>query len=392
MEKKGYQQEVEVYEQPHRFFAFKSANEWMKEASDLPQQKHLFGELWFENEAAILFADTNAGKSILAVQIADCVSRGESCSPFVNDAGPQRILYFDFELSQRQFGVRYSVDGNDCRQWSENFIRVEIDADAEYPAGDYCQYICDQIEQLMLRSGATAAIIDNITYLGEELEKSKGALPLMKRLKEIKRRNNFSFLILAHCPKRSASRPITKNDINGSMMIMNFVDAAFAIGMSRQGTDVRYLKQVKVRNAGFTYGAESVLNARIVKEWNFLHFQFLGTSREVEHLEKADPMEKEERLQLIRDYYADGKSARGIAQEMGISHTQVNRLLKEMFDDGSLKKRGNGTVPNVTDVPEVPHVPDGNNGNCGNSGNKNTFRSTNAKSNAKKQKINGKQQ
>lgn len=357
MDERKYQMEVVEASPVPRFFRMKTANQWMQEAENLPIQKHLFGDLWFENEASVLFADTNAGKSILAVQIADSISRGAPIPPFALDAVPQKVLYFDFELSERQFFIRYSIDGEQMYSFSENLIRVDIDSDAEYPNGDYCQYICDQIEGIMVEVRAKVAILDNITYLGDELEKSKGALPLMKRLKEIKKRHNFSFLILAHTPKRSASRPITKNDLNGSMQIMNFVDSAFAIGTSRQGEDIRYIKQLKVRNAMITYGTDSVLLANICKEGNFLKFVFGSTAREVEHLAKPDPMEKEEKLEIIRDLYSDGKSARAIAQELGISHTQVNRLLKEMFLDGTLNKRGNGTVPQVTEVPDVPPVP-----------------------------------
>ncbi len=357
MNDKIYQEEVVEVEAAPKFFRMKSARQWMQEAESQPIQKHLFGNLWFENEASVLFADTNAGKSILAVQIADSISRGVDIPPFVCDAGAQKVLYFDFELSERQFFIRYSEDGENMYQFNDNFIRLDIDSDAEYPCGDYCQYICDQIEEVMVEAGAKTAILDNITYLGEELEKSKGALPLMKRLKEIKKRHDFSFLILAHTPKRSATRPITKNDLNGSMMIMNFVDSAFAIGTSRQGKDIRYIKQLKVRNATVTYGTESVLTANIVKDENFLRFVFGEKSREVEHLEKADLMEKEEKMEIIRDLYSDGNSAREIARELDISHTQVNRLLKEMFTEGTLNKRGTGTVPKVTDVPNVPDVP-----------------------------------
>ncbi len=81
------------------------------------------------------------------------------------------------------------------------------------------------------------------------------------------------------------------------------------------------------RNATVTYGTESVLTANIVKE---------------------------EKMEIIRDLYSDSNSAREIARELDISHTQVNRLLKEMFTDGTLNKRGTGTVPKVTGVPNVP--------------------------------------
>jgi len=179
----------------------------------------------------------------------------------------------------------------------------------------------------------------------------------MKRLKEIKKRNGFSFLILAHCPKRNASRPLTKNDLQDSMMIMNFVDSAFSIGMSRQGMDIRYIKQLKARNNGITYGKESVLAARITKDYNLLRFEFLEKTREVEHLEQSDPMKRDEQMTTISSLYDKGESARAIATELGLSHTTVNRYLKELFDSGALKKRGTGTVTKVTESPDVPDVP-----------------------------------
>ena len=188
MDEKLYQEETIEEQERRSLFRMKTANDWMSEAEKKPKQKHLFGDFWFENELCVLFADTNVGKSILAVQIADSISRGAPISPLCVDAEPQLVLYFDFELSERQF-----------------FIRLDIDVDAEIPYGDYCQYVCDQIEAVMLDAGAQTAILDNITYLGEELEKSKGALSLMKRLKDI--------------------------------------------------------KQIKVRNVGFTYGTDSVLTA-----------------------------------------------------------------------------------------------------------------------------------
>lgn len=342
---------------PHKFFTIKSANEWMAEAKMLPPQKKLIGTLFFENETSILFGETNSGKSIAAVQFADCISRGKAFGPLENTAGPQVVVYFDFELTQRQFSIRYTDETRCEYVWSNNFNRVEIDPDADYPEGDYCQYICDEIEQVMLKAGAKVGIIDNITFLNDELEKSKGALPLMKQLKIIKRRHDFSFLILAHTPKRNASRPLTKNDLHGSMMIMNFVDSAFAIGNSRQGPNVRYIKQIKARNSAIDYGRDSVLVCHIEKPTNFLQFTIVGTSRETEHLETDNPMAREELLETIKTLYSDGESHRDIAAEVGVSHTTVGRIVREMISKGELKERGNGTHRHVAKSPHVPSVP-----------------------------------
>jgi hypothetical protein len=50
-----------------------TANNALKEAMNMPKREMLFDEFWFEGEVCILFADTNVGKSILAVQIGDSI-------------------------------------------------------------------------------------------------------------------------------------------------------------------------------------------------------------------------------------------------------------------------------------------------------------------------------
>ena len=79
-------------------FTIKTGNEWINQAKTRPIPKMLFGELWYESEICILFADTNLGKSILAVQIGDSISKGEQINGFKLEAQKQPILYFDFEL------------------------------------------------------------------------------------------------------------------------------------------------------------------------------------------------------------------------------------------------------------------------------------------------------
>ena len=51
------------------------ASVWLQEASERPVPQMLFSEFWFEGELCMLFADTNLGKSILAVQLGDSISR-----------------------------------------------------------------------------------------------------------------------------------------------------------------------------------------------------------------------------------------------------------------------------------------------------------------------------
>ena len=190
---KKYQEEVAAENPVERYFKVMSGADWMAEANSMPLRKKLAGDLWFEGENAVLFADTNAGKSILAVQIADSISRGIAIDPLELTANAQPVIYFDFEMEAPQFSARYSVNGQNPYQWDSNFNRVEINDDADVPSGNYTHFICDAIESVMNAVGAKIGIIDNITYLGDELEKSKAAAPLIKMLKAIKKKNGFSF-------------------------------------------------------------------------------------------------------------------------------------------------------------------------------------------------------
>lgn len=356
MEEKKFQEEVNLPNPLEDYFKVRTGTEWMDEAQHIPIRRKLAGELWFEGENAVLFADSNAGKSILAVQIADSIARGVPLDPLDLTAQAQPVVYFDFEMESPQFLARYSIDGQNPYQWCKNFIRVEINEDAQCPKGNFTQFICDAIEYVMQRTGAKVGIIDNISFLNDELEKSKAAAPLIKMLKAVKKKNGFSFLILAHTPKRLCTRPITKNDLSGSKQIMNLIDSAFAIGDSRQEMNLHYIKQIKSRNAKYRYDKDNVLLCRIIKDANFLRFEFLGEALEIDHLESPDPMPKDKIIDIIKRDYPKGRSARSIAERVGYSHTTINRIVADLIREGELQERGSGNLPDVTEFLKVTEV------------------------------------
>src|SRR5476651_1386749 len=165
-------------------FIVKTANHWMQEAKNRPIQQMLFAEFWFDSEICILFADTNLGKSILAVQIGQSIASGKAIPGFPMQPGAQPVLYFDFELTDKQFEVRYSVNKCAHFEFDENFLRVEFNHDVIPPDGQpYEDYLTDCLERTLVEKQAKVLIIDNLTYLKNETEKAKDALPLMKRLK-----------------------------------------------------------------------------------------------------------------------------------------------------------------------------------------------------------------
>jgi len=299
-------------------FAVKSANQWIKEASMQANPKELFGEWWHENELCILYADTNQGKSIEAVQICE------------NIASTQLVALFDFELSGKQFEARYSEDFTNHYHFNDNFLRIEIDPDTELTDQfkafeDFLYY---SIEQFLIQTACKILVFDNITYLSTETEKAKDALPLMKLLKKLKAKYGLSILCLAHTPKRDLSKPITRNDLQGSKMLINFCDSAFAIGESTKATSIKYFKQIKVRQKAFRYDAENVAVYELKKPSNYLHFDFIEYGTEAEHLKIKTYDEKEVDPDQVLRLYSIGFSLSAIAKELSTNKSKVNRIIK----------------------------------------------------------------
>ena len=309
-------------------FLVKEASQWIDEAKNRPIPKMLFSEFWHEGELCILFADTNTGKSILAVQIGNSIATGEPIKGFTFEAKKQKILYFDFELSDKQFEVRYSNNYQEHYIFPSYFFRAEIDPEGEFPEGKFEETLYSSMEKAIIETGSKILIVDNITYLKNETERAKDALPLMKHLKALKTKYSLSILALAHTPKMEASKPINKNHLQGSKMLINFCDAAFAIGESHQETGLRYLKQIKARNTEIKFDAENVKLCQISKPFNFLMFEFLGHANEHSHLKTLAPNQKEELVFRAKDLNKEGKTQRQIADELGIGLGTVNKYLK----------------------------------------------------------------
>jgi archaellum biogenesis ATPase FlaH len=311
-------------------FQIHSANHWMDIEKNTPVPKMLFGEFWYEGELCILFADTNAGKSVLAVQIGDALARRQRISTFDIETEPANVVYLDFELSGKQFQSRY-INGQDVPyQFGKGFYRAGFDPTADMPFDfkNYDEYMNSAIEYAVKRTGADVLIIDNITSLRSGTERAAEALPLMKHLKALKTKLQISILVLAHTPKRNPARPITRNDLQGSKMLINFADSAFAIGESHRQKGLRYLKQVKQRSTTEIYGDDNVCLCRITRPLNFLQFEFLGQAAERDHLLRPSQRDFELLQVPVLDLAKQGLSTRQIAAKLNMGSATVNRIIR----------------------------------------------------------------
>lgn len=296
-------------------FTVKTANRTIREAALRPNPDALWLTLWYEGEVCCLFSDSNLGKSIYAVQIATSIAK------------KQKVLYFDFELSDKQFQLRYSDEANNLNQFPDNLYRVEINRDS-LDAVNFEEAVIGDIEQTAIKLGAKVLIIDNLTYLCVASEKGDAAGTLMLRLMALKRKYGLSMLILAHTPKRCLSNPITQNDLAGSKKLYNFFDSVFAIGKSAKNSSVRYIKQLKVRYGNYTYDADNVIVCVIEKVGTFLQFVDIGYAVEKEHLKEPSEKDSTQEKETIKRMVAEGKTYRVIASELGVTLGKVQRALK----------------------------------------------------------------
>lgn len=298
--------------EPMSMFIGKPVSQWMAEASERPDPVRLWSSLWFQDEVACLFADTNMGKSIYAVQIAAEVARS------------RRVLYFDFEMSDKQFQMRYTdtLKGK-LHEFPEGFIRLEFSREVNSTnLATIMQHIAMQVEKWQ----AKVIIIDNLTWICNRSESGDAAGEMMQMLIELKRKLGLSILVLAHTPKRAVTSALTQNSLAGSKKIANFMDSMFAIGIDRTNIPSgRYIKQIKVRSSEMEYGEDSVIKATLAKDGDWLHFRSEGVAEEYKLLMGSAKCEKSEKVIQL---YLNGLSQRAISEQLKMSLREVSRFIK----------------------------------------------------------------
>ena len=297
--------------------SIKTANRSVEDALRMPDPVNLYYGLLNEGEVACLFADSNAGKSIFAVQMADYISRH------------RKVLYVDCELSEKQFQLRYTSKEMGFRYvFSDNFYRAEI-APEHIGVQNYEESIIKDIEAAALQTDSKIVIIDNLTYLCNSSEKGDVAGLFMMKLIALKKKHFLTLLIISHTPKRNMSNPITQNDLAGSKKLYNFFDNVFAIGQSAKDKRIKFVKQVKVRASEYIYDSDNVIVYEITNDDGYVHFLHKGYGKESEHLKDRNEGDDVQNNTNIMMLHKEGKSVREIADLVNMSKTTVHRIIMQ---------------------------------------------------------------
>ena len=151
---------------------------------------------------------------------------------------------------------------------------------------------------------------------------------LMQTLVNIKKNCGVSILLIAHTPKRISRRPITINHLQGAATLGRFIDSAFALGPSRRGHDIRYLKAVKHRNTAGREADAEVVSLRLGKTGRFLEFDFEDNAMESTHCGWGyGDGSSEAFIESVLELIAEKRSQRQIAEALNVSASTVKRCV-----------------------------------------------------------------
>jgi len=309
-------------EENKKLFVLQTANQRIEKAKSEEIPNMLFDELWYEGELLLFFAPTNLGKTMLAMQIANAISKGENIDVLTIESEAQKVLYIDFELNDKQFENRFSEDWNNHYVFSDNLLFATINKDFVDWNGE--EQMIKAIENAIIESGAKVIVIDNITFVSEDSSKGDKALALMRVLKNYKSKYGLSIMVIAHTVKRDQTRPLLKDDMAGSSNLQNFADTMMVLGDA--GNIERYLKQLKARYNGVKFGEDNVIVFEIDPKGNLTQMKFKGFSEEYKFLKVID---KEQREEDIIEYKRKNPNAslREIGEHFGVGKSTVGRLL-----------------------------------------------------------------
>jgi hypothetical protein len=312
---------------PASAFVIKPMNDFIEDAKLMPAPVPLWREFWTQGELSIFFGDTGIGKSVLAFQIADELSKS------------RKLIYFDFEMGEKQLEKRYSDDYRDHYQFSPNFLRAIIGTESYLDSGFKTpeEFINRSLEMEIERHKPQIIFIDNITFMSDDTETGKRVMPLMKCLDRLKKEYKISIMVLGHTPKRKWDTPLGLNDLSGSKNFSNFCDAVIAFGRSSKGRDIRYLKQLKARSAPIIYDHENVWLLKLNDQGNFLRFDDVHpvhavhsiNEHEHEHLKHYSQTEHEGFITKTIELSKRGMSQRKISAATGFSTGKVNGILQK---------------------------------------------------------------
>ncbi len=322
---------------PPHLTRIRTMGQRLADARNAPPLVPLFGCLWETPGIAILVGDTGVGKSVLAAHIAHLITSGATNLLGFPCPERRRLLYYDFELTDRQLEKRFPGF-----PFTDDLLTADINPDAV----DVEAFTVDCIGADLDRTGAHGIILDNITALAlKTTADADVSIGIMKGLKRLQQERNVSSLVLAHVPKIPPGAALNLNHLAGSKHLSNFADSVFFISRSVQGPTLRYLKQAKNRTSELL--PDVVVFELFQSAAGYLDLRLIGPDEEANHLappaeattgraRKAPPADIAAVLGgFLRDPLPSGQLEKRLEAHFDTTDRTIRKGLKELAETGA---------------------------------------------------------
>ncbi|MBX7062706.1 MAG: AAA family ATPase [Pyrinomonadaceae bacterium] len=216
----------------------RKASDVLKALKD-EKRELLFDELWAKGELAILFGEPGIGKSLLAMQLADALTRGRPIVEFLKmPERPLKVLYVDLVLNDAQFCGRYTREAGDGEIRTYEFSE-ELMYDRPPEGADVAEWIRNAVEANPL----DIVIVDDLSVVSLTDDGTRERLHLLLELRRLSRVHGLSVLVLVDSWP-SGYELTTEATLRRGRVLCNYADSVFTIdGLDE--TDLRMIVQTR---------------------------------------------------------------------------------------------------------------------------------------------------
>lgn len=274
----------------------------------------LFDELWAKGELAILFGEPGIGKSLLAMQLADALTRGRPIVEFLKmPETPLKVLYVDLVLNDAQFCGRYTREAGDGEIRTYEFSE-ELMYDRPPEGADVAEWIRNAVEANPL----DIVIVDDLSVVSLTDDGTRERLHLLLELRRLSRVHGLSVLVLADSWP-SGYELTTEAALRRGRVLCNYADSVFTID-SLDEMDLRMIVQTR-SSGGARFWTE---NNRLYGRVSQMASGLLGLV-----FPNCDPKKNglPDQILRIKELRDENKMTfRDIAEYLELSKSSVHRL------------------------------------------------------------------
>ncbi|MBS1768260.1 MAG: AAA family ATPase [Acidobacteria bacterium] len=316
---------------------------------EIEKREMLFDEFWTKGELAILFGEAGIGKSLLAMQLADALTRGRPIVEYLKmPETPLRVLYVDLVLNDAQFCRRYKREAGDgeirAYEFSENLIY-----DRPPEGADVAEWIRNAVDANPL----DIVIVDDLSVVSDTDDGTRERLRLLLELRKLSRVHGLSVLVLADSIP-SGYELTTEAALRRGRVLCNYADSVFTIdGLDE--TDFRMIVQTRSSGGDRFWTENNRLYARVSHSASGL----LGLVFPKCDREKNGLPDQILRIKELRD--ENKMTFRDIAEYLELSKSSVHRLYsmwKPDMDDVEVEEDDEAYEVDEEEVEEVDEEDD----------------------------------